>query len=239
MSRPPSGQATRTGQAEVHAEALHELLVARPGAGQDHLAHRLCLGLGHVVVDREAHLVGQARAGVRLVPDRRERPGEEAGRSDGDRKIGHSGEVAEHAGRLVGAVAAADERAHEGEGVEVDALGLEPGALHGLEQRLDHRAASRHEHDLHPRRAVGRLGEPGHLVVEDRLVQGHGDGLGGLEPHGGLALLLVLDARQLDHPDDDLLVGHAEAHVLGEVLIRHEALERVRTARPCRSPRRR
>ena len=146
---------------------------------------------------------------------------------DGDGEVGHAGEVAEDAGRLVGAVAAAHERAHQGEGVEVDALGLEPGALHGLEQRLDHRAASRHEHDLHARGAVGRLGEAGHLVVEDGLVQGHGDRLGRLEADRGLALLLVLDARQLDHANDDLLVGHAEAHVLGQALVGDEALERV------------
>ena len=97
--------------------------------------------------------------------------------------------------------------------------------MHGLEQRLDHRAASGHEHDLHARRAVGGLGVAGHLVIEDGLVEGHGDRLGRLEADRGFALLVVLDARKLDHAHHDLLVGDAEAHVLGQPLIGHEALE--------------
>ena len=58
-----------------------------------------------------------------------------------------------------------------------------------------------------------RLGVAGDLVVEHGLVERHRDRLGRLEADGGVALLLVLDARKLDHADDDLLVRDAEAHV--------------------------
>ena len=69
------------------------------------------------------------------------------------------------------------ERAHQGERVEVDALGLQAGGLDGLEQGLDHLAARGHEHDLHARGAVGRLGVAGDLMVEHGLVERHGDRL--------------------------------------------------------------
>ena len=41
----------------------------------------------------------------------------------------------------------------------------------GLEDSLDHRAARGHEDDLHARRAVGRLGVRGDLMVEHSLVE--------------------------------------------------------------------
>ena len=74
-------------EAEVDAEALDELVVDRAGSGEDDLADRLGLRLGHVVVDRQPDLVGEARAGVLVVPDRGQRPGEEASRTDGDARL--------------------------------------------------------------------------------------------------------------------------------------------------------
>src|SRR4051794_17250498 len=62
-------------------------------------------------------------------------------------------------------------------------------------------------------------------MVEHRLVEWHRDRLGRLEADGGVALLLVLDARQLDHADDDLLVGHAEPDALRQAGLGDEVLE--------------
>ena len=65
-------------------------------------------------------------------------------------------------------------------------------------------------------------------MVEDDLVQRHGDRLGRLEAHRGGALLLVLDLGNLHLANDDLLVGDAEAHSLGQPLGLEEVPERVR-----------
>ena len=62
-------------------------------------------------------------------------------------------------------------------------------------------------------------------MVEHGLVERHCDGLGGLEANGGVALLLVLDARKLDHANDDLLVGHSEADALRQSGFGDEVLE--------------
>ena len=62
-------------------------------------------------------------------------------------------------------------------------------------------------------------------MVEHGLVERHCDRLGSLEADGGVALLLVLDARQLDHADDDLLVRNSEPDVLRQARLGDEALE--------------
>ncbi len=62
-------------------------------------------------------------------------------------------------------------------------------------------------------------------MVEHGLVERHRDRVGRLEADGGVALLRVLDARELDHADDDLLVGHAEPDALGEAGRRDEVLQ--------------
>ena len=63
------------------------------------------------------------------------------------------------------------------------------------------------------------------LVVQDRFVEGHRDRFGRLEAHGHVALLAVLDRRQLDHAHDDLLVGDSEPDPLGKSRVCHEALD--------------
>ena len=56
--------------------------------------------------------------------------------------------------------ASADEGADQRERVEVDALGLQPGGLHGGDVRDDHGLARGHDHDPLAQRAVGGLGAP-------------------------------------------------------------------------------
>ena len=62
-------------------------------------------------------------------------------------------------------------------------------------------------------------------MVEHGLVERHRDRLGGLVADGGVALLGVVDARQLDHADDDLLVRDAEPDALRKTGLLDEALE--------------
>ena len=64
-------------------------------------------------------------------------------------------------------------------------------------------------------------------MVEHGLVERHCDRLGRLEADGGVALLLVLDARKLDHADDDLLVRHSEADALRQPGLCDEVLQRL------------
>ena len=63
----------------------------------------------------------------------------------------------------------------------------------------------------------------GDLMVEHGLVERHCDRLGRLEADGGVALLLVLDARKLDHADDDLLVRDSEADAASAVRSRRQS----------------
>jgi hypothetical protein len=64
-------------------------------------------------------------------------------------------------------------------------------------------------------------------VVEDDLLERHGDRLGRLEADGGGALLLIVDLRQVELTHDDLLVRDAEAHALRELVLLEEFLEGV------------
>jgi hypothetical protein len=67
----------------------------------------------------------------------------------------------------------------------------------------------------------------GDLVVEHRVSERHGDRLGRLEAQGGIALLLVLDAREVDHAHHDLLVGDAKPDFLGETSRPYEGAEHI------------
>ena len=96
--------------------------------------------------------------------------------------------------------------------------GRRPAARTAVRTRLDHVAAGRDEqHAL--ARAVGRLDDVERLEVEDRLVERHRDLVLRVEAHGGVELLAVVDRRQLDDADDDLLVGDADADALVEALV--------------------
>ena len=65
-------------------------------------------------------------------------------------------------------------------------------------------------------------------MVQDHLVERHGDRLGRLEAHGGHPLLVVVDLGDLHLAHDDLLVADAEADALGKSLRLEEVTERVR-----------
>jgi hypothetical protein len=77
--------------------------------------------------------------------------------------------------------------------------------------------ARRGEHDLHARacRGLDRLADE--RVVEDRLLERHGDRLGRLEANGGVALGLVLDERQVQQADDTVPDRQSQIHATSEV----------------------
>ncbi len=76
-------------------------------------------------------------------------------------------------------------------------------------------------------RAVGRVDDPERLVLEHGLVERHRDLLLGREAHGRVELLAVGDRRKVDGAHDDALVGHADAHPLGQLVGGPQRLERV------------
>ena len=65
-----------------------------------------------------------------------------------------------------------------------------------------------------------------HLVLEHRLVERHRDLLLGLEANRGIHLLRVLDDRQAHGADDDALVADPEPHLLGQLVLGEEILQR-------------
>ena len=102
-SSAPSGAATEVGRPRWTPRLSASSVVTGAGTRQHDLADGLRLRLGHVVVDREPDLVGEPRAGVLVLPDRGQRPGEEAGGADGDRQVADAAEVAEDARGVLGA----------------------------------------------------------------------------------------------------------------------------------------
>ena len=86
------------------------------------------------------------------------------------------------------------QRADHGEGGQVDALGLQAGAVQGGEDALDHLAASGDEQ--HALAAAGLVGDDvERLVVEHRVLQRHRKLVLRVEADGGLDLLGVLEIR--------------------------------------------
>jgi hypothetical protein len=67
---------------------------------------------------------------------------------------------------------------------------------------------------------------PSDDVLEDGMLERHGDAVLGLELDGGGELLGVLDRREVDGAHDDALVGHAEPDALGELVVAEEAAQR-------------
>ena len=124
--------------------------------------------------------------------------------------------------------APAVERADHGEGGEVDALGTQAGAADGADDVGDHVAPGRDEQQALLAR-LGALDDLERLEVDDRLVDRHRKLVVRVEAHGGLELLRIAQVRQLERPDDDLLVGDADADPLGEALVlAEERAERLR-----------
>ena len=91
---------------------------------------------------------------------------------------------------------------------------------------LDGVATGAHDDDAHPPTfAVVHTLE--HVVVQHRLLERHRKLLLRLEANRGLELLLVVDRRQLEHAERDLLAGDAEPDALGQVVLLEEGLDAV------------
>ena len=150
---------------------------------------------------------------------------------------GEVGDVADVAveDRLAGALAWLDGRAgHAGvgegadhrEGGEVDADRLQAGPSQRLDEGGDHLAAGGDgDHVDLRRRALLGGNAADHLVLQHRLLERHRDLLLGLEANRGLHLGGVLDRRQAQGADDDVLVADPEPHSLGELVLGEELLE--------------
>ena len=91
---------------------------------------------------------------------------------------------------------------------------------------LDGVAAGAHDDDAHPA-AFAVVDTLEHVVVQHRLLERHRKLLLGLEADRGLELLLVVDRRQLEHAESDLLAGDAEPDALGQVVLLEEGLDAV------------
>ena len=118
------------------------------------------------------------------------------------------------------------QRADHRERRKVDALRAKARLAGGLEQPVDHLAAGRNQHDAGAR-ALGGLDDPERVVLEDGLVELHGNVLLRLEADRGGDLLGGLQRRQVDGPHHDAVVGDADAHALAELVLgEHVAQDR-------------
>jgi hypothetical protein len=167
------------------------------------------------VLQRELAALGEV--GGQRVDATARRAGEGAAGAAGDREIGQAADVqVEH---LLAVRPAAVQRADHREGGEVDALGLEAGRPQSGQDALDHLAACRDEQDAQA--PAGLVFDDVELVVvEDGVVERHRKLVLRLEAHRRVDLLVVLQVREVDHADDDLLVGESDADPLVEALVR-------------------
>ena len=168
--------------------------------------------------------------------------GEEAGPAPRHGEVGDVAEAAVEDGGggvargLSGVVrlhASAGEGADHPEGGEVHPDRIEAGAADRLDEGGDHLAARGDDDDVDLGRGalLGRDAADD-LVLEHRLVERHRHLLLGLEANRGLHLLGVLDRRQPHRPDDEALVADPEPHLLAELVLGEERLQRRRkTAR--------
>ena len=92
---------------------------------------------------------------------------------------------------------------------------------------LDRVATGAHDDDAHLA-ALAVVDALQHAVVEHRLLERHRKLLLRLEADGGLELLRVVDHRQLEHTQRDLLAGDAEADPLGQVVLAEEGAYAIR-----------
>ena len=162
--------------------------------------------------------------------------GEEAGAAFGDREVGDVADVAVEdrgGGRLrrrrFAAGAAAPPRARIMPKAERSTpTGSRPASRSGLQRGGDHVAAGGDDDHVDLRRgAVDRADAADHPVVDHRLVERHRDLLLGREADRRVQLLRVLDRRQAQGAHDDALVGDAEPHPLGELVLGEEAAQRL------------
>ena len=104
---------------------------------------------------------------------------------------------------------------------------LQAGGLDRVHELQHGHAARGGEDHLHARagRRVDGLADEG--VIEDRLLERHGDGLGRLEADRGLALGLVLDERHVEQADDAVPDGQAQVHATSEVALAEQLAQRL------------
>ena len=175
--------------------------------------------------ERRRHRVDAAGGGAR----------EQAARRVGDGHVDEPGGVdVEHGALGLAGV----HRADHAEGGEVEALELEAGLADGADDALDHLAADGDDDDAGARPGQ-RLDRAERLHVEDGLVDRHRDLVGSLQADGGEQRLLVLHHGDVERAHDDPLVGDAQAHALGQVVLLEEGAQRLGQARRDRSRRRR
>ena len=118
------------------------------------------------------------------------------------------------------------ERADHAEGRQVDALDLQAGALDGGDGALDHLAADGHDDDARAHAGRG-LDDAQRLEVQHGLVHRHRDVVRSGGAHGGLELLRIVDhGGEVERADDDALMGDAQAHALGKLVLGEERLQR-------------
>jgi hypothetical protein len=99
------------------------------------------------------------------------------------------------------------------EGREVDALGLQARGAQRGQDALDHLAAcGDQQHAKAPPGLV--LDDVELMVIEHRVLERHRKLVLRVEAHRGVDLLAVLEEREVDDADDDLLVGQADANAL-------------------------
>ena len=91
---------------------------------------------------------------------------------------------------------------------------------------LDGVATRAHDDDAHPA-ALAVVDTLEHVVVEHRLLERHRKLLLRLEANRRLELLVVVDRRQLQDTQRDLLAGDAEPDALGQVVLLEEGLDAV------------
>ena len=109
--------------------------------------------------------------------------------------------------------------AQEREGLEVDPGQADPGFLAGADVAVDQLAVGDHEQD--PAHDVALLVDPlaKDVVIEHGLLDRDRKGLLGAEADRVLELLRIVDARDLEDPDADAVVGDPEPHALARKLV--------------------
>ena len=99
--------------------------------------------------------------------------------------------------------------------------GRKPRAADRGEDPFDHVAAGGHQQDAVAPAGLGRDELEG-VIVEDRVLERHGELVLHLELHGRVELARIGDRRRVDDAHDDLLVRHPDANALAEALVRAE-----------------
>ena len=174
------------------------------------------------------------------------RPREEAARADGDGQVGdrrRGGST--RARRRPAALGAKNERAHERKGVQVDPQpGGSPACADGLDQPL--RSSTRGAATTTTFFVLGLpsgVSTPSPTLWKSSTTSFSGIAIASAawDRDSGLEVLLLIDPRQFDLADDDLLIGHPEVDSpwVERHPLRNVSFSTWAERAPCRRPRRR